>query len=153
MSEGMVLELAEVRLEAMAPPSPPDAEIPLNDRSLVLKVSLPGLEAVMPGDVEEAGEENLMRGNPPGSLSCDLLKVPHHGGYAETGEEFFRLLRPSVAVISVGADNPYGHPASGTLQALRRLGCDVYRTDERGDIVIRVDGEGRGYWVECERGP
>lgn len=153
VSEGTVIELAEMRLQVMAPPSKGEEGLALNDRSLVMKISLPGLEAVMPGDVEEAGEENLLRENAPGSVSCDLLKVPHHGGYAETGEDFFRLLRPAVAVISVGADNPYGHPASGTLEALRRLGCNVYRTDECGDIVIRVDGEGRGYWVECERGP
>ncbi len=152
MYEGMVLQLGELKLRALAPPLE-GGGMALNDRSLVLEVSLPGMEAVMAGDVEEAGQENLMRAVPAGSASCDLLKVPHHGGYAETGSDFFCFLRPKVAVISVGADNPYGHPSSLTLGFLHRLGCRVYRTDERGDIVINVDGDGGGYRVECERGP
>lgn len=148
MTEGMVLKLGELELRALAPAPGCESEMGLNDRSLVLRVAGPGLNMLLTGDIEEAGEENLMRS---GNLSCDVLKVPHHGAFAEGGEEFFRRLRPEIAVISVGADNPYGHPSSGTLQALQRLGCRVYRTDQCGDIVIHARKE--GYRVECERGP
>jgi competence protein ComEC len=113
----------------------------------VLRVEGAGFSLLLTGDVEEEGEEMLM--SSAGELESDILKIPHHGGFSEENDEFFSRVDPGIAVISVGAENPYGHPARDTIEALERRGCAVYRTDQCGDIVIRVV-QG-GYEVECER--
>lgn len=147
MREGDMVFLGGMTLRALGPPEGMHDGVSTNERSLVLRASAPGLTALFPGDVEELGQEALMRN--ARFLESDVLKVPHHGGYAATGAEFFALVDPDVAVVSVGEGNPYGHPARATLEALERAGCAVYRTDQHGDIFVGVrDG---GYRVECER--
>ncbi|HEU4461596.1 MAG TPA: ComEC/Rec2 family competence protein [Solirubrobacterales bacterium] len=71
----------------------------------------------------------------------DILKVAHHGSEDAGLEELLRRIRPQLAVISVGADNPYGHPAPQTLATLERFGVPILRTDEEGVIKIDVDRE------------
>ncbi len=147
MARGDRFEVGGVRLEALGPDPGDGEELAANDRSLVLRMEAGEKSFLFPGDVEEEGMERLLKT----SLSpCDLLKVPHHGGYAEGLEDMLLALRPRVAVISVGADNPYGHPSPLVLRALRERGCAVFRTDQGGDIVIRVV-EG-GFRVEASRG-
>jgi competence protein ComEC len=147
MRAGDCLRIGEIALDAFAPPRELPESVSSNEYSLVLRAEGPGFSLLLPGDVEEEGESMLMRGVP--DISCDILKVPHHGGFCETSEEFFALVSPVIAVISVGEDNPFGHPALSTIEALERMGCAVYRTDRCGDIVIRVV-EG-GYRVEFEK--
>ena len=147
MRAGDFLTFGDIGLTACGPPAEVPEEASANEYSLVLRVDGPGLSLLLPGDVEEVGEEMLMLSS--FELDCDLLKVPHHGGFSHTSEEFFERIDPEIAVISVGEENPYGHPARATVDALERMGCMVYRTDQRGDIVIHVV-EG-GYRVECER--
>jgi competence protein ComEC len=81
----------------------------------------------------------------PGPI--DVLKVAHHGSDDAGLGALLDRTRPKLAVISVGADNPYGHPTPGTLAVLARHHVPVLRTDEDGDVVIdvtrgsmRVDG-------------
>ena len=147
MRRGQSLSLGELELEALAPPVEVSEDISTNDGSLVMRVVGPGLSLLLTGDVEEAGEEALLRY--PGELQGDILKVPHHGGFCEENEEFFQVVEADVAVVCVGKDNGYGHPSESTIHALERAGISVYRTDLCGDIVIHVV-EG-GYEVECER--
>ena len=68
----------------------------------------------------------------------DIYKVCHHGSRFQD-ESFTRALSPTISVISVGADNSYGHPAPETIQTLTRLGSRVLRTDLDGAIAIRAD--------------
>ncbi|MDY6794189.1 MAG: DNA internalization-related competence protein ComEC/Rec2 [Actinomycetota bacterium] len=147
MREGDVLSLGEITLRALGPAPDAPEELSTNDNSLVLRVDGPEFSILLTGDVEEAGESALMKYAE--KLNCDLLKVPHHGGFCDTNGEFFDVVRPMVAVICVGEDNSYGHPSGDTLECLDRMGCSAYRTDLHGDIVIHVV-EG-GYRVECER--
>jgi competence protein ComEC len=70
----------------------------------------------------------------------DVLKVSHHGSDDAGLGRLLEETRPSLAVISVGADNPYGHPTPGTLRALSRHRVPTLRTDEDGDVVIDVKG-------------
>ncbi len=82
--------------------------------------------------------------------AIEVLKVAHHGSVDDGLEEELRVLRPRVAVISVGAGNDYGHPRPETLAALAaRPGLEVYRTDESGRIVLESDG--RTLTVRTER--
>jgi competence protein ComEC len=71
----------------------------------------------------------------------EILKVAHHGSADDGLRAELRELRPTVAVISCGRDNEYGHPTPSTLAALRDTpGLTLYRTDEHGRIVLESDG-------------
>jgi len=147
MRAGDYLTYDDIVITACGPPAEIPYEVSANEYSLVLRVDGPGFSLLCTGDVEEEGEQMLASSSY--DLDCDLLKVPHHGGFSHNNEAFFNLVDPEIAVICVGRENTYGHPAQATLNALHRMGCAVYRTDQRGDIVIDVV-EG-GYRVECER--
>ncbi len=147
MRVGDVLALEELSLVAHGPPREVPEDASVNDYSLVLRAAGPGFSMLLTGDIAELGQEMLLEGEE--DIACDILKVPHHGGYCEESGRLFLRADPGIAVISVGENNPYGHPARDTLALLERMGCAVYRTDMHGDIVIRVV-QG-GYRVECDR--
>ena len=67
--------------------------------------------------------------------SFDVVKTPHHGS-ANISPALMEAIRAPVGIVSVGADNDYGHPSATQLSLLRRLGYAVYRTDLRGDIAV-----------------
>ncbi len=71
-----------------------------------------------------------------------MLKVAHHGSEDAGLDGLLAEAEPELAVISVGADNPYGHPAPATLAALARAGVAVMRTDLDGEVAIQVGGGG-----------
>jgi competence protein ComEC len=70
-------------------------------------------------------------------IGADVLKVPHHGSHTNDGA-FLDAVSPAVAIITVGATNPFGHPHPDTLAALE--GRPVFRTDIHGRITVRTDG-------------
>ena len=112
---------------------------PPNDNSVVLLVQIAGITALFPGDVEHAGQRELLSS---GVVShVDVLKVPHHGS-AYSEPEFFDTVTPRAAVVSVGAHNDYGHPSETVLRYLGRGGALVARTDRGGDVAI-VSSSGR----------
>jgi competence protein ComEC len=69
-------------------------------------------------------------------LDCDILKVAHHGSKYSSSREFIDACSPSVAVISVGRSNFYGHPSPETVERLENSGCEVFRTDDEGAVVM-----------------
>ncbi len=111
-----------------------------NNDSLVVRLARGDDVVLFAGDAEEPAQE-LLLGLGPG-LRADVLKVPHHGGDTSL-DAFLAAVGPEVAVVSVGEDNPYGHPAPGVLAALRATGARVLRTDLAGDVVVRFSGGGR----------
>ena len=70
-----------------------------------------------------------------------VLKVGHHGSRTSTSAEFVRAVAPEWAVISVGAENRFGHPNPEPLAELARRNVKLYRTDENGAVVFYTDGE------------
>ena len=91
------------------------------------------MRLLLTGDVEPPGQATLER--VLAGARVDVLKVPHHGSrYQDL--EFLLGLRARLALVSVGADNDYGHPAPETLALLDRLGAITYRTDQDGTIAI-----------------
>ena len=117
-----------------------------NDASVVLLAETAGLRILLTGDVEPHAQSYLARLLP--SLDVDVLKLPHHGS-AHQDEDWLLSLRPEVVLVSVGADNDYGHPAQAALDPLSAAGADVARTDLGGDLAVVVrDGEP----VVAERG-
>ena len=80
-------------------------------------------------------------------LRADALVVPHHGSATSSTRPFLDAVQPAVAVVSVGARNPYGHPVPEVMA--RYQGVAVYRTDEVGSVALRSDGA--RLWVAPER--
>jgi competence protein ComEC len=106
-----------------------------NNASLVLLVQTRGVRLLMSGDMEPEAQEAFDRSLP--DLRVDVLKVPHHGSRYQDPQLLSRL-HSRLAVISVGKDNDYGHPADSTLALLRRAGMRVARTDRDGDVAVVV---------------
>lgn len=103
-----------------------------NQASVVLRVEVAGLSVLLTGDIEPPAQRALM-GDP--ALDVDILKVPHHGS-GDQEAAFLSETSAAVAVISVGADNPYGQPSDDTIEQLQRAGSVVARTDTDGDVAV-----------------
>lgn len=103
----------------------------LNERSLVLKFRYGGVSLLFTGDAEKGLSSLDER-----ELRCDVLKVPHHGSFDENQATVFKKMKPSIAVISSGRNNLFGHPAAATVRNLYRIASKVLRTDRSGDIVL-----------------
>nr|WP_193609203.1 ComEC/Rec2 family competence protein [Nocardioides lijunqiniae] len=113
-----------------------------NDASVVLLVEVRGVRVLLTGDLEPEGQAALR--DTLARLDVDVLKVPHHGSrYQDL--ELLTSLDAEVALVSVGADNDYGHPAEVVLEALSAGGSEVLRTDTDGDVLVVPDGD--GVWV------
>jgi len=117
----------------------PDSDSPPNDSSVVLLVQVRGISILMSGDQERPSQAQLHHDYP--NLHVDVLKVAHHGS-SKQDEDLVTSLGARLAVISVGLNNDYGHPAPSTLDLLRRAGMLVRRTDLDGDVAVTVDADG-----------
>ncbi len=112
-----------------------------NDRSIVLRVEYGRASVLLTGDLETPGERWLVNAGPSRDLlHSTVIKVPHHGSRGSLDPVFLRTVSPQVAVVSVGANNTYGHPTPEMLAAYRRLGAKVYRTDLDGAVKLVTDG-------------
>nr|WP_240528498.1 ComEC/Rec2 family competence protein [Streptomyces humi] len=125
------------------PPDPaPEPDGP-NDASVTLLVRSAGLRMLLLGDLEPPAQQELLRSPAAAVLGrVDVLKVAHHGS-AFQDPELIRRVAPRIALISCGADNPYGHPAPGTVAGLEALGAVVLRTDRDGALAVTGGGSGR----------
>ncbi|MBN2405893.1 MAG: hypothetical protein JXE06_09960, partial [Coriobacteriia bacterium] len=122
----------------------PDAAAPLpentNDTSVVLALHRGSFDAVLTGDAEGEVQDAL---DETGALEdVEVLKVPHHGSVNGLNERGLSAWSPEVAVISVGEGNRFGHPCEETLELLDQLGVRAYRTDQSGDVTIKIGSQG-----------
>jgi competence protein ComEC len=107
-----------------------------NDASIVLLGEYEGRRFLLTGDIEEDVDPILLgRGLP----AVDMLKVAHHGSATASSDVLLATVRPTVAVVSVGADNPYGHPSEATISRLRAHSSRVLRTDQVGTVDTMLD--------------
>ncbi len=109
-----------------------------NNTSIVIKLTYGGTSFLFTGDAERDEEQDIL--NAGYDISADVLKVGHHGSDSSTSYVWLREIMPNYAVISVGKDNTYGHPAEEVLSRLRDADVQVFRTDLQGDIVAVSDG-------------
>ena len=114
----------------------------INNDSIVLRVDFGESSVLYTGDAEDVSEkEMLSRYALNGKLDCDLLKLGHHGSDSSTTEDFLKAVSPTMAVISCGEGNSYGHPKQEILIRLNRYGIAYWRTDLEESIVLISDGE------------
>ena len=92
-------------------------------------------DTLITGDLSADAERQLLSDYDLPDL--EVLIVGHHGSKYSTCPELLEATAPDVAIISVGADNSYGHPTDEVLQRLKAAGCAVYRTDLHGTITYR----------------
>lgn len=121
--------------------NPADVTESGNAASMVLYMEYENFSMLLTGDLEGEGEKSvadLLRTNAIADVS--VLKVAHHGSKNSTKEEFLRQCSPTVAVISCGEHNTYGHPHKETLERLNDMGTAIYRTDCSGAVQITVSG-------------
>jgi beta-lactamase superfamily II metal-dependent hydrolase len=115
-------------------PMPPRRrEYDQNDQSVGLMLEYGLFRALFAGDGEQLQREYWRSGN---QLRAHVLKVSHHGAANGTDASWLESVQPSLAVISVGARNSYGHPARRTVELLRARGIRTLRTDQEGLITV-----------------
>ncbi len=109
-----------------------------NDQSLVLAFDYGQHRFLLTGDIEAEGEQYLLQHlvNP----HIAVLKTPHHGSRNSTSDEFLQFAKPTVAIVSAGFENLYGHPHAEVLKRLRRRHVAVLRTDIDGATTVSSDG-------------
>ncbi len=113
-----------------------------NARSMVIRARAGGKSVLLTGDLEAAGERDLLRA--PELLKADVLKVAHHGSKTSTIRPFLRAVRPKWAVVSAGWRNRYRHPHPHVLASLQAEGVRTLRTDGQGIVLL--------HWARQERG-
>jgi len=125
-------------LEVLAPCPTVDPSTPANDASYVLRVSLGRGSALLPGDLESAGEQLLLGQLRP----TTLLKLGHHGSRTSTTDAWLDRLRPAVAMVSCGHPSPFGHPHPTVLDRLRARAIPLRRTDLEGRVTVTLSVDG-----------
>jgi competence protein ComEC len=144
---GMRLALGDgVEVEVLHPGAVPAGDT-ANDHSVVLKLTDGRVSFLLTGDIQAGVEQELVESGRP--LAASVLKVAHHGSITSSTPAWLAAVNPQVAVISVGADNRFGHPSPEVLQRYAAAGIPVLRTDQVGGIEFVTDGE--KLWVQAER--
>jgi competence protein ComEC len=110
-----------------------------NNNSLVLRVERGDHSFLLSGDAETEQQHALLARYGAAGLRCDVLKLPHHGS-AFQDPDFLAAVGAGAALVSVAADNGYGHPNPAVLARLANAGVRVMRTDRDGDIAVVADG-------------
>ncbi|MCU0647628.1 MAG: DNA internalization-related competence protein ComEC/Rec2 [Gemmatimonadaceae bacterium] len=145
---GDTIDLDDLHLEVLAPDRAwLAASRETNAASVVLRATCmatatrPAVRFLLTGDAEAAQEAYLVSTTGE-RLAADVLKVPHHGSRSSSTPDFLDAVAPTMAVVSVGAGNRYGHPAPEVLSRYAERGIALFRTDRDGSIVIRAGPRG-----------
>ncbi len=117
------------------------SENSLNNNSLVFKFNFKSVSALFTGDIEETAENEILKyyANNLNCLEADILKVAHHGSKTSSTEEFLKATNSQIALIGVGKNNNFGHPNDEVLERLENFKIKIFRTDEMGEIIIKIN--------------
>ena len=110
-----------------------------NTGCLVLELKYKEYDMLLSGDMDESVEEELIKHNLI-TDKMDVLKVSHHGSDSASSEGFLMKYTPSIALVSVGEKNRYGHPAMAVMERLLKYCEKIYLTKDVGAITIETDG-------------
>ena len=139
--------LGDASLQVIPPPG--DERRGNNDNSVGVIVTYGDFDAALTGDAEQP-EFSWWQQNVPDLLrEVEVYKAAHHGSPNGDSPESMAAFSPEAVVISVGADNDYGHPSAEALALYKGVGADVYRTDQSGTVVVTASSSGE-YAVNAE---
>ncbi|MGG5462057.1 ComEC/Rec2 family competence protein [Clostridium sp. B9] len=111
----------------------------LNNYSPIMKITYGENAFMFTGDAEEISEKEALKEHK--DLKADVLKLGHHGSHSSTSEPFLKAVDPSIAIVSCGKNNKYGHPHKETMDKLKQANVKVYETFRDGDITITSNGQ------------
>jgi competence protein ComEC len=136
--QGQTIEIdPSLRILVLSPPKERIGD-DLNTNSIVLRISYGTVNLLYTGDASTAAEDSMEKTGYP--LDAQVLKVGHHGSSSASSAAFLSRVHPETAVISLGKDNPYGHPHKEAVDRLNAAGPVIYRTDLDGTILVRSNG-------------
>lgn len=142
-----------IKIEVLNPPPEffEGTSCDTDNNGVVLKLTWNRISFLFTADIREEAEFALITQR--ANLRSTVLKASHHGSITSTTRQFLAAAAPEVAVISVGADNRFGHPSPSVVERLiDRVGEDnVYRTDKHGTVEFITDGE--RLWVKTAARP
>ena len=140
-TNGLKLRLGLIYLDILHPPEGFESA-KTNEYSIVYVLKYGDFEGIFTGDINQMISDQLSVNSEIGTV--DYIKVPHHGSKNGLTENLLKVLKPKIAVISVGK-NSYGHPHEEILQMLKNSNAKLLRTDLKGDVRIATDG--KEYWI------
>ena len=128
-----ILNEANLVIDILAPNS--TGYESLNDYSAVVKLTYGQHRFLFTGDAETTSEKEITA-----DVSCDFVKVGHHGSTTSSGSSFVKATGAKYAIFQVGTGNDYGHPKEKIVERWKNAGATILRTDLDGNIVISTDG-------------
>ncbi|MEW6365578.1 MAG: DNA internalization-related competence protein ComEC/Rec2 [Acidobacteriota bacterium] len=140
LARGDRISIGSVLIEVLGPAGRERHAKVRNDDSLVLRLTFGESSALLPGDIETRGIQDIMESGL--SMRSTLLKCPHHGSKSNLTAGFQAAVRPQVVVISAGQGNPWNLPNPAVVAAFRGDRATVLRTDLSGAVSIELDGQG-----------
>lgn len=133
---GDEIDFGDARLKIVFPEGSVDpAAGDANNKSVVARLDYGENSFLFTGDIEAPAEREILESGE--NIDVDFLKIAHHGSKYSSSGEFLDAASPEEAIISVGANNSYGHPTEETLGRLGSRGINILRTDEQGDIEYK----------------
>lgn len=120
----------------------------LNDYSIVTRLKVGDTAFLFQGDAETPVEEEILDSG--ADVSCDVIKLGHHGSSTSSSRAYLEAANPSAAVISCGVGNEYGHPHRETMDLLEKLSITPYRTDTQKTLLAETDGKTIVWQTELE---
>lgn len=140
-SAGQAWAAGDVAMVVLYPPAGPShaaTSSEINDASVALSIKAGPVRALAWGDLETLGQA-AVASTLSSPVAVDLVKVAHHGSAVQSAD-LASAVTARVAAISVGADNPYGHPTEETIALYARYAAAVMTTARCGDIAVGADG-------------
>ncbi len=131
--------IAGATIRVLAPCPGYDSGYDANDNSLVLRIDHGPHSFLFTGDAELHAEQRLLATST--ALDADVLKVGHHGSRTSTTPAFLSAVSPTIAIVSAGPGNRYGHPHPEVLERLEEAVPDVYNLAETGGVIVVSDGD------------
>jgi competence protein ComEC len=110
-----------------------------NDDSLVFDLRWGDVSVLLTGDIGRSVERARLSNIAPAPMR--IVKIPHHGSLTSSSIEFVRALAPTIAVVSAGRGNHFGHPVLEVLQRYEEVGAQIFRTDRDGAVTVSTDGK------------
>lgn len=144
LSEGDKLQYREMSVVCLGPDKNKNYGDDINAYSEILYVNYKDMDALFTGDATVDSEKDYVkyaREHDIGIDNIDILKVSHHGSNTSSSVAALETLNPTIALVSCGLNNRYGHPHSEIIERLEKVGSNIYRTDYQGSIMISTNGK------------